>query len=337
MTTPLRITGLGSHVPPRIVPNAELEKMLDTTDEWVKQRTGIKERRWADKSKATSDLGAEAGKAALANAKIDAKDCDLLICATISPDHEFPGTACFLQPKVGIPAGVPAIDVRQQCSGFLFGMSVAQQYLSTKTAKRVLLVCSEIHSKCLDLTPRGRDVSVLFGDGAAAVVLEADTPGAKGPLLTDLKIGCDGYQAKVLWCPAPGTGFDSASRYAPFMAEEALQFPKMDGRSVFMNAVRTMSGELKSLCERNKTSLAEIDLFVIHQANRRIADGVADALGVPATKFHNTVWKYGNTTAASVPLGLADAVESGALKPGMKVAIAAFGAGFTFGTALVQW
>lgn len=330
-----RILGIGSYVPPRIVTNFDLEPLLDTKDEWIRQRTGVMQRRYVEPSVATSDLAAAACGEALSQARLTAADIDLVLCATVTPDHEFPGTACFLQAKLGIPAGAIALDLRQQCSGFVFGLSIANQYLSSGAAKHVLLVGAEVHSKCMDMSPRGRDVSVLFGDGAGALVLGGQ--GAQGPEISAISIGCDGTHARDLWCPAPGTGLGTPSRLLPFMLDEGMHYPKMNGRSVFVNAVRTMSDQLTRATTRVGATVNDVDCFIIHQANRRIAEAIADNLKVPSSRFHDSIHKFGNTTAASIPLGLADAVAAGAIKPGMLVAIAAFGSGYAYGSAIVHW
>jgi 3-oxoacyl-[acyl-carrier-protein] synthase-3 len=270
----------------------------------------------------------------MTDAGISASDLDMIFFATISPDHEFPGTACFLQEKLGL-TDIPAIDVRQQCSGYVFALSQARQYLATGAAKNILVVASEIHSKCLNWTPKGRDVTVLFGDGAAASVLTTgQAPGR--PKLKDVRIGCQGSGAKSLWCPAPGTGFKSEFRLEQWMLDEGLQFVHMNGRAVFQHAVKRLATELTEITQRNNWALADVDLIVLHQANLRIVEAVADLLKLPMEKFHCTIQKYGNTTAASIPLGLCDARESGRWIPGQKVALAAFGAGFTFGSALIE-
>lgn len=327
------ISGIGAYLPEKIVKNQDLETLLDTTDEWIRTRSGITQRHLAGSEQSTSDLGLVAAQRALADAGMSASDLDMIFFATISPDHEFPGTACFLQEKLGL-SNIPAIDVRQQCSGYIFALSQARQYLATGAAENILVVAAEIHSKCLNWTPKGRDVSVLFGDGAAASILTSDpVPGR--PKLKSVRIGCQGSGAKSLWCPAPGTGFKSEFRLEPWMLDEGLQFVHMNGRAVFQHAVKQLATELTEITRINSLTLADVDLIVLHQANLRIVEAVAELLKLPMAKFHNTIQKYGNTTAASIPLGLCDARESGRWLPGQKVALAAFGAGFTFGSAII--
>jgi len=336
MNHPTKILGTGTSLPERIVTNHELEVMLNTSDDWIRQRSGIAERRWASSDTATSDLALDASRKALARAGVAASDLDMIILATLSPDHEFPATACFLQAKLGIK-NVPAMDVRQACSGFMFGLSVARQFIATGAKKRILLVGSEIHSKCLDLTPKGRDVSVLFGDGAGAVVLGPGAETHNGIEIVDVSIGTDGSQAKELWTPAPGTGFKAASRLSPGMISEGLQYPAMQGRTVFIHAVQTMTQILRDILRSHGLEPQSVDRFVLHQANQRIVEAVGQQLGVSPDRFFNTIQKYGNTSAASLPIGIHDAIEAGALKPGHTAAFAVFGAGFSWGAALARW
>jgi len=338
----MKLLGTGTFLPPRVVKNKELEAMLDTSDEWIQQRSGIEERRWVDSKTSTSDLALAASEKALRAAGLAPQDIDMIVLATLSPDHEFPATSCFLQKKLGL-ANIPAFDVRQACSGFMYGLSMAKQYLQTGAAKKILLVGAEVHSKCLDLTPRGREVSVLFGDGSGAVVLGASSPQdhanstARQLEFIDIEIGADGSFARELWVPAPGTGFDTSLRLTQAMLDEGLYFPAMNGRTVFTHAVQKMSELLRRIAERNQLQVDQIDRFILHQANRRICDAIAGQLNLPTDRFFNTIQKYGNTSAASIPIGLHDAIDCGELKPGMTAAFAVFGAGFCYGSALARW
>jgi 3-oxoacyl-[acyl-carrier-protein] synthase-3 len=331
-----RVTGLGTYLPPRVVTNHDLTGLMDTSDEWIVQRTGIRERRWVEPDVATSDLALAAAGAALDDAGITAADLDMVLLATLSPDHEFPGTACFLQRKLGI-AGIPAIDVRQQCSGFLYAVSMADQFVRTGFAGRVLVAGAEIHSKGLDLSTAGRDVSVLFGDGAGAVVVEAADvadPGAD-PHILSTHLHADGTGAEELWLPAPGMAHP---RYVTAeMLDEGLHYPQMNGRAVFVNAVKNMGAAVLEAAEHNGVALGDIDLFVFHQANLRINEAIAERLGIPGEKVFNTIDRFGNTTAATIPIGLGEARRAGALEPGMLVCGAAFGSGFTWASMLVRW
>jgi 3-oxoacyl-[acyl-carrier-protein] synthase-3 len=331
-----RITGVGTYLPPRVVSNDDLAAVMDTSDEWIIQRTGIKERRWVDAATSTSDLGRAAGEEALAAAGLSTGDIDMLLVATLSPDHEFPGTACFVQAKMGI-AGIPAVDVRQQCTGFIYALSIADQFLRTGFARRILVVGAEVHSKGLDVSTEGRDVAVLFGDGAGAVVLEGVevTDAASQPHILSTHLHADGSGAPDLWLPAPGMVYERFM--SADLLEQGLQFPKMNGRAVYVNAVRRMGEAVVEATAANGMRVEDVDVFLFHQANLRINEAVAERLGIPAEKMVHTIDRFANTTAATIPLGLHEALESGVLQPGMVVCAAAFGSGFTWGSALIRW
>ena len=317
--------------------NDDLAQMMDTSDEWIVQRTGIRERRWVDGVTSTSDLALEASTRALESAGLAAEDLDMIFLATISPDHFFPGSGVFLQTKLGL-AGIPAIDVRQQCTGFIYALSMADQYIRTGSAKRILVAGAEVHSKGLEKNTNGRDVTVLFGDGAGAVVLEAvgvEDPRSASHLLST-HIYTDGAHASELWVPAVSTAYDEEI-VDRRMLERGDQYPKMNGRQVFVNAVKRMPEVIETALEHNGYQVDDVDLFVFHQANLRINEAVAHKLGAPEDKVFNTIQKYANTTAATIPIGLDEAVKAGKLKPGMLVAMAAFGSGFTWGSALLRW
>lgn len=334
-----RILGTGSYLPPRVWKNDDLRTLMDTSDEWIQQRTGIKERHWIDQdsSLTTSDLALEACKRALANAKVDKSEIEMIILATLSPDHEFPGTACFLQAKLELP-GVPALDVRQQCTGFLYGLSIAEQFIRTGTYKKILLVGAEVHSKGVDKTTRGRDVAVLFGDGAGAVVVGAaeGTPSGNAPHILSTHLHADGKFAKELWVEFPSMA-KPGDRQKATPEDETKFYPQMNGKTVFVHAVKRMPEVLGEALQKNQLQLSDIDLFVFHQANLRINEMVAKQMGIPEDKVFNTIDRFGNTTAATIPLGLDEAVKAGKLKPGMLVGSAAFGSGFTWGSALIRW
>jgi 3-oxoacyl-[acyl-carrier-protein] synthase-3 len=260
----------------------------------------------------------------------------MIFLATLSPDHEFPGTACFLQAKLEAP-GIPAIDVRQQCTGFIYAMSMADQYIRTGFARRILVVGSEVHSKGLDVSTAGRDVTVLFGDGAGALVLEATDvadPGADTHILST-HVHADGRGAEELWLPAPGMAYERFMTHD--LLDKGLHFPLMNGRAVFVNAVKRMDEAVVETTEANGVAIDDVDLFVFHQANLRINEAVAERLEIPAHKVFNTIERYGNTTAATIPIGLHEAIAEGALEPGMLVVAAAFGSGFTWGSMLLRW
>ncbi len=334
-----RILGIGSYVPERVWTNKDLESLMDTTDEWIQQRTGIKERRWVDQdsSVGSSDLGLEAANRALEASGVKKEELDMVILATLSPDHDFPGTACFLQAKMGIP-GIPALDVRQQCTGFLYGLSIADQFIRSGMKNRILVVGAEVHSKGLDKSSRGRDVSVLFGDGAGAVIV-GGAEGAvdsKASQIFSTHLHADGRFAKELWIPEPGMAHPG-DRLTVERLVDTNQYPKMNGKTVFMHACKKMPEVLLEALDVNGFKLADIDLFIFHQANLRINEMVAKQLGIPEEKIFNTIDRFGNTTAASIPLGLCEAQKAGKLKPGMLVATAAFGSGFTWASAVIRW
>ena len=337
MSSRARITGIGSFVPDRVVTNNDLAAFMDTSDEWIVERTGIRERRWVEGGTATSDLGLQAARRALDDAGIAAADLDMIFFATLSPDHEFPGTACFLQAKLEAP-GIPAIDVRQQCTGFVYAVSMADQYIRSGAAQRVLVIGAEIHSKGLDKSTAGRDVTVLFGDGAGAVVLEATevTDPASDPHVMSTHLHADGRFAEELWLPAPGMAFDG-----PFVSHEQLErgdhYPKMNGRAVFVNAVQRMPEAVVEALDANGFTVDDVDLFLFHQANQRINESAAKRLGAPAEKVFNTIDRFANTTAATIPIGMDEARKSGKLEPGMLVAFAAFGSGFTWASMLARF
>ncbi len=329
-----RITGVGSYLPPRVVTNDDLALLMDTSDEWIVPRTGIRERHWVEPGVTTSDLALAASQEALAAAGLAAADLDMVILATLSPDHEFPGTACFLQAKLGV-AGTPALDVRQQCTGFVYATSIADQFLRTGFARRILVVGAEVHSKGLDLSTEGREVAVLFGDGAGAVVLEAFETPPEGPGILSTHLHADGSGATDLWLPAPGMAYERFM--STDLLERKLQFPQMNGRAVYVNAVKRMGEAVLEAVEANGLGVGDVDLFLFHQANLRINEAVAQRLGLPAERVFNTIDRFANTTAATIPLGLHEALKAGRLHPGMLVAVAAFGSGFTWGSMLLRW
>jgi 3-oxoacyl-[acyl-carrier-protein] synthase-3 len=331
------ILGTGMYVPPGVVTNHDLSKMMETSHDWIVQRSGIEERRWVTPDVSTTDLALKACEEAIVNSGIDKKEIDCLLFATLSPDHDFPGNACFLQPKLGLTE-IPAIDIRQQCSGFLYAMSIADAFIKSGQYKTILIVGAEVHSKGLDKTTRGRDVSVLFGDGAGAIVMrrkEVKDP-KKDSFIYSTHLFAEGAGAKELWTEAPGMAL-GPNRMDHEMIEANKHFPSMNGKKVFANAVRRMCECMMLALETNHLKLDDIELFLFHQANMRINQMIAQELKIPEEKVFNTIQKYGNTTAATIPIGMSEAVKAGKLKKGTLVASAVFGSGFTWASSIYRW
>lgn len=331
-----RISGTGSCLPDRIVTNLDLANCLNVEPEWIAERSGIQERRWVTGTTTTSDLAATAADRALEAAGLRPDQVDMLVLATISPDHDFPGTACFTQAKLGI-SDIPALDIRQQCSGFIYALSTADAFIRTGQADRVLVIGAEIHSKGLDLSPNGKEISILFGDGAGAVVLErTDDDSTEAPQVYSTHLHADGKHAKTLWAEAPSQAF-AGHRISHADLDAGRHFPQMSGKSVFLHAVRRMPESIEEALAQNDRKLEEVDLFLFHQANLRINEAVARRMNIPAEKVFNTIEKLGNTTAATIPIGMDMAIQGGSLTPGMLVACSAFGSGFTWGSALLRF
>lgn len=328
-----KITGVGKYIPPRVVKNTDLEKMMNTSDEWIRQRTGIEQRHWADPGMSTSSMALEASKVALKNAGKKPTDIDAIIFATLSPDYFFPGCGVILQKLLVPEKTVPALDIRNQCSGFLYSLSVADGWIRTGTYKCVLVVGSELHSTGMDHTPEGRDISVLFGDGAGAVIIEPTTKD-EGLLVT--KLHSEGAYADKLWCEKPSSADFPRFKKREHVIDESF-FPQMDGKFVFKNAVTRMCEVLVESCRAIDKSVKDVDFVLAHQANLRINSMVMEQLGIPADKTLNTLQKYGNTTAGTIPIGMFDALEAGMLKKDQLVAMVAFGSGFTWGATLMRW
>lgn len=328
----VRIAGTGMYVPKKVVTNFDLAKLMDTSDEWIQQRSGIVERRYAEEGEHPSDLALQASKNAIAAAGITPPDIDLILVATLSPEHYFPGTSVFLQKKLGLST-TPAMDIRCQCSGFIYGMKVAQGLIASGQYNRILLCGVEVHSRGLDFSSAGRDVTVLFGDGAGAIVLEASDDPKRGLLHTVLH--AQGEFADKLWMPFP------SMCQMPFIKKEQVEdgsiAPKMEGRFVFKHAVTRMPEVVAEALEKAQLSADEIDLFVFHQANLRINEACLDQLKQPREKAFNNIQRYGNCSAASIPMCLDEAVRAGRLRAGQLVCMAAFGSGFTWASAILRW
>jgi 3-oxoacyl-[acyl-carrier-protein] synthase-3 len=331
-----RIIGLGKYVPENIVTNEDLSKIMDTSDAWITERTGIKERRHIKKGdgNTTATMALKATKIALERANIAAEDLDLILFATLSPDYYFPGSGVVLQDLLGIPA-CPAMDIRNQCSGFIYALSTADQFIKTGMYKNVLVVGSENHSGGLDMTSRGRGVSVIFGDGAGAAVLTRETNKERG--IMSSHIYSEGSYAEELSLIGPST-----NRWVPEIIEandpeDLSYYPYMNGQVVFQNAVVRFSEVINEGLKKNNWLSTDIDMFVPHQANLRISQFIQKKFGLSDDQVYNNIMRYGNTTAASIPIALTEAWEEGKVKEGDKVVLAAFGSGFTWGSSLMVW
>lgn len=325
------ISGVGHYVPERIVTNFDLEKIMDTSDEWIRERSGIEERRYVAENENNVDLAEIASRNALKQAGLEAQDIDFIIFATLSPDYFFPGTGCLLQERLGL-AGIGALDVRDQCCGFVYGISIADQYIKTGMYKNILLVGSEVQSRGLDISTQGRDVAVLFGDGAGAAVVSRSDDDTRGILTSHLH--ADGRYAKELWCEDPGSV--KQPRLSHEMIEGRSIWPYMNGKYVFKYAVTKFPEVILEAFKMAGLDKDEVDLVIPHQANQRITDAVRMRLELPVEKVYSNIKKYGNTTAASIPIAMSEAIEQGTIKEGSLVCIAAFGSGFTWASALLR-
>ena len=322
----------GLYVPDRVVTNDEFTQWMDTSDEWIRTRTGITERRWVAEGQSGADLACEATKLALQRADLKAADLDCIIYCTLSPDHFFPGTGVFLQRQLGI-SDIPCLDVRNQCSGFLYGLSIADGWIRSGQYRRILLVGSEVHSTGMDLTTRGRDLAVLFGDGAGVAILGPTEADGRGVLSTH--IHADGRYAEMLFCDAP------ASARHPRLGQEDLDtariFPVMNGKEVFKHASTRMPESVKRALDANGLTPADIKVLIPHQANLRITEMVQRQLDLRDDQVYNNIQRYGNTTAGSIPIALDECVQTGRLQRGDLLVLAAFGSGFTWGSAAIRW
>lgn len=338
------ISGTGMYVPPGVVTNDDLVKVygIDTSHEWIHKRTGIEERRFAAEGVGTADLALPAAQMAIEDAGLQASDIDMILFATLSPDYAFPGSGVLLQRMLGLPdmdppRFVPAMDIRNQCSGFLYGLGTAASMVQSGGAKNVLVVGAEKHSAALDLSTRGRTVSSLFGDGAGAVVVSA-TEEDKG--IRGWWLGADGRFAESL---SQKIWDQSRKNFIPLDEDGNGVVPPedmwatMNGKVVFKHAVEKMILVLMQACWEKQITIADLDLLLFHQANMRINQYVAKQLGLPDDKVVHNIERFGNTTAATIPLLMAEATRNGKLKPGMKIACVAFGSGFTWGASIIDW
>lgn len=325
------IAGTGMYVPERVITNHDLEQMMDTSDEWIRERSGIIERRFVEPGTGPADLAEHAAREALGNAGLSVNDIDFIIFATLSPENYFPGSGVHLQRKLGIP-GVGCLDVRNQCTGFVYALSVADQFIKSGMYENILVIGSEVHSTGLNLTTEGRDVAVLFGDGAGVAVV---SPTEKDHRILSTHLHADGNYARELWVEAPTT------LEKPYLSKEMIDdrriYPKMNGRQVFKHAITKFPEVIVESLEANGLTTDDLNLLVPHQANYRITQMIAKKLKLEEGEYVSNIHKYGNTTAASIPIALHEAWQEGRVSEGDIVSLAAFGSGFTWGAALIRW
>ncbi len=327
------IMSTGFHVPERVVTNQDLTEWWDTSDAWIRERTGIEQRYWVKGGEeAGSDLALRATEQALERAGMDVSEIDCIVYATLSPDFYFPGGGVFLQRKLGL-TDIPALDVRNQCTGFIYGLSVADAWIRTGMYRRVLLVGAEVHSTGMDLGPAGRDVGVLFGDGAGVAILGPTEDDGRGVLSTHLF--ADGRGAEKLWLEAGGGARNPRLSREDF--DEGRIFPEMEGREVFKNAVVRMPESVRVALEHNGLATEDVDLVIAHQANLRINEMVTRRLGLSDDQVYNNIQRFGNTTAATIPIAMHEAVDKGLLERGDLLVLTAFGSGFTWASAAIRW
>ena len=326
-----KIAGIGYSVPDRIVTNFDLEESMDTSDEWIQSRSGIKERRWVEPGVGTSDLAIEASKKAIRMAKIDPESIDLIIVGSLTSDYFFPGVSAQVQDALGIRT-VGAFDVKAACSAFIYSLSIGDQFIQTGMYETILVIGAEVQSTALDKSLDGRALAVLFADGAGAVVLKKNK-GDSGIISTHLH--CQGKYLKELWCEGPASRENP--RLSMQMLNEGRHFPYMNGREVFKNAVRRFPEVIQEALDTNNLSINDIALVIPHQANARITSAVQKKLGIDKNKIFSNIHKYGNTTGASIPIAICDAYEQGKIKENEIIILAAFGAGFTWASAAIRW
>ena len=325
------IVGTGFYVPPKVVTNNDFAQLMETSDEWIQERTGIKQRHMAENGIGAADLGKEAAERALVDAGLTAADIDLIIFATLNPDVFFPGSGCVLQSKMPGFGTTPALDIRQQCTGFIYALAIADSFIRVGAYSKILVIGAEVHSTGLDYTTRGRDVAVLFGDGAVIMVpTENENEGILG-----FTLHADGQNYDKLWIPAPYGNV--RGRISHEMIERGEHFPKMDGRAVFRHAVPRFCECINEVLLKTGRKIEEVDLFIPHQANDRITHAVAERMGLPEEKVVSNIARYGNTTAATIPICIHESRLDGRLKKDSLLLCAAFGSGFTWASILMHW
>ena len=329
-----KIVGLGHHVPETVISNQYLSNVMDTTDEWITERTGIKERRWIDPKKDTvANMSAKASRMALERAGLKETDIDFIVFATITPDYFFPGSGVLLQRELGLDGRIGALDLRNACSGFIYALSVADQFIKTGMYKTILVVGAEIQSTALDITTRGRNTAVIFGDGAGAAILQpSDQPG-----ILSTHLHSDGNFAEELYVKDPGSSRPHEERQPEQILDTTSYKVVMNGSQVFKHAVVRFTEVINEALEANKLTKEDISLLVPHQANLRISQFIQQKMQLPDEKVYNNIMRYGNTTAASIPIAMSEAWAEGKMKEGDIICLAAFGSGFTWASALIKW
>lgn len=329
-----KIVGLGHHVPETVISNQYLSNIMDTTNEWIIERTGIQERRWIDPAKDTvANMAAKASRMALEKAGLKESDIDFIVFATITPDYFFPGSGVLLQRELGLDGRIGALDIRNACSGFIYALSVADQFIKTGMYKTVLVVGAEIQSTALDITTRGRNTAVIFGDGAGAAVLQS----SEKPGILSTHLHSDGTYAEELYVKDPGSSRPHAERQPEQILDTSTYKVVMNGSQVFKHAVVRFSEVIKEALEANNMTKDDISLMVPHQANLRISQFIQQKMELPDEKVYNNIMRYGNTTAASIPIAMSEALTAGKIKENDIVCLAAFGSGFTWASALIKW
>ncbi len=331
--TKAKIAGLGHFVPERVVTNFDLEKVMDTSDTWIKERTGISERRYFDPEKDTvANMGARASMQAIEQAGIQVKDVDFIILATITPDYFFPGSGVLMQRELGLE-GIGALDIRNACSGFIYALSIAEQYVKTNTYKNILVVGAEIQSSALEMNDRGRAVSVIFADGAGAALVQATDDQDEAGILSS-HLHADGRFAEELYVKDPGSS--RKERLTKDMVDDITIRAHMNGNLVFKHAIVRFQEVINEALQANKLQVSDIDMMIPHQANLRISQFVQKQLGLSDNQVFNNIMRYGNTTAASIPIAMSEAWKQGKLSQGDLLCIAAFGSGFTWASSLIK-
>ena len=332
-----KIIGIGHYVPENIVTNNDLSQLMDTTDEWIQERTGINQRRWVVKGdgNTTFSMGLKAALNAIKNARINKESIDFIVFATLSPDYYFPGPGVQIQEALGIDT-VGALDVRNQCSGFIYGLSVADQFIKTGMYKNILVIGSELQSRGIDISTRGRSISVIFGDGAGAAILSRENDTTKGILSSHLH--SEGAHALELAAEAPGMGKRWVTDIIADNNSDDMSYrPYMNGQFVFKNAIRRFCEVINEGLKTNNLEVSDIDMLVPHQANLRISKYIQKKFQLSDDQVFNNIEHYGNTTAASIPIALSEACAKGKIKSGDNVVLAAFGSGFTWGSVILKW